>query len=89
MADDSLTDEQRESLVQRASMQLAAAFLSIAVRCVFALVLAFVPIWVFDATEIVTIDNTLLYLSRWDVIIVSTIVITIGLIVWHRVRNSR
>ncbi len=87
--DASLSDDQRESIVQRASVQLAVTFLSIAVRGVFTLLAAFAPIWIFHATDIVAIEETMLYLGRWDVIVVSTFAITIGLVVWHRLRNSR
>lgn len=89
MRDESLSEEQRESHVQKASVKLAGMFVSITGRCILALALGFVPVWLFDATGVVAMEETLHYMSRWDVIVVSTILITIGVVVWHRLRKSR
>ena len=86
--DKSLADEEREVLARKASIQLAGAFLSIAARVVLSLGLGFIPIWVFDIVDIVRMDETLRYMGRVDVIVVSTVAITVGLVLWHRLRNS-
>lgn len=88
MKDEGLTDEEREKLVQKASLKLAGACVSIAARFAAALVLAFVPIGIFHLTGIVSMEESFRYLSRWDVIVVSSIIVTIGFFAWHRLKTS-
>jgi hypothetical protein len=78
LRDPGLDDEARERAVQRASLKLFSAFLSILARSVLALLLSFAPIWLADAAGLAAQDEVLFYLSRWDNIVVVTIVMLAG-----------
>ena len=86
--DPSLTDLDREELVQKASITLLGLFFSILIRSSLSLVLAAVPIWVGAALNISGTEEVIGFLSRWDVILASTLIIVIMLALWHRLKNT-
>ena len=75
MKDDDLSDEEREKIVQAASIKLLGAFFSILLRSVGALLAAFLPIWLAGMTGLASEDAVLAFLSRLDVILITTVVI--------------
>lgn len=89
MHDKSLDDEVREKAVQRASIQLIGAFFSILVRSALAFLASFLPIWIASLAGLATIEDVLRYLSRWDVIVIASVVITAGYVIWMRLWPSR
>jgi hypothetical protein len=78
LRDPKLDDAAREAAVQRASLQLFGAFFSILARSALALLLSFAPIWLADTAGVVTSEAVLVYLSRWDIILVVSIVMLAG-----------
>ncbi len=89
MQDKSLDDEVREKAVQRASIQLIGAFFSILVRSALAFLASFLPIWIASLAGLATIEDVLRYLSRWDVIVIASVVVTAGYVIWTRLWPSR
>ncbi len=89
MRDESLNDEAREKAVQRASLQLMGAFASILVRGGLTLMVSILPLWLASLAGLAEIEEVMHYLSRWDVIIIASVVITVGYVVWMRPWPSR
>jgi hypothetical protein len=88
LRDDSLDDLAREKKLQCASLQLIGSFISIFVRSALALVTSFLPIWLASLTGQVTIENVILFLSRWDVIVGATLVVIVIYVISTRVLSS-
>lgn len=88
MRDDSLDEKTREKELQRASLQLLGAFLSILTRSVLTLLASLLPIWLGDLLGLVKIEEVISYLSRLDVITIATVLIVFGYVIWFRLRPS-
>ena len=89
MRDESLDDAAREKAVRRASLRLLGAFLSILVRSALAFAASLLPIWLAARTGIVRTEEVFRYLARWDVILTSSVILTVGYVIWIRIRPSR
>jgi hypothetical protein len=89
MRDAELDDTAREKAVRRASLQLFGTFVSILLRGGFAIGVSLVPIWLGNVSGLAPGDQVIAFLSRWDVIAIASIVITIGYLIRMRlwVRN--
>ena len=74
--------------MQRASIELLSAFISIFFRGGLAIVVSFVPIWLASLTDLTTTEKIVSFLSRWDVIVIATIVVTAGYAIKVRVWPS-
>lgn len=81
MRDTELDDAAREKTVQRASIRLLGTFVSIVVRGALAVGASLLPIWVADAAGFAKSDQVIAFLSRWDVIVIASIVIVLGYLV--------
>lgn len=81
MRDTELDDAAREKAVQHASLQLLGTFVSILARGAAAIAASLVPIWLADVTGFAASDQVIAFLSRWDVIVIASIVIVIGYLV--------
>lgn len=88
MRDPSLDDDIREKKVQQASMWLFRAFLSILIRSLLVFLLSALPLLLADRMAVVAINDVIQYLSRWDVIGITTFILCIGYVVWSRTRSS-
>jgi hypothetical protein len=86
LRDKSLDDQTREKKLQRASLQLLGAFISILIRSILTLLSSLVPIWLASFTGLARIEDVISYLSRWDVITISTVFMIAGYFVWIRLR---
>ena len=75
MRDDALDDDAREAAVQAASLRLLGVFLSLAVRSVLVLLVSVAPIWGAEHAGVAEGEDVIGLLSRWDVILGSTIAI--------------
>lgn len=89
MRDDTLDDAAREKAVRRASLRLLGAFMSILVRSALAFAASLLPIWLATLAGFVRTEEVFRYLARWDVILISSVIITVGYLVWIRIRPSR
>jgi hypothetical protein len=69
MRDPALGDDAREAAVQRASLRLMGGFASILLRSIAALAIAFAPIYLADLLGVAQIEDVLMFLARWDVIL--------------------
>jgi hypothetical protein len=83
-----LTDLDREKFVQKASVTLIGLFVSILIRSSVSLVIAAVPIWTAAEFELARSEEVIGFLSRWDVILLSSLIIVIMLALWHRLKNT-
>ena len=73
-----LEDEEKEVIIQRASISLLKSFISILFRSLVSLAISMVPIWAFDQLDYVKMEETFSFLSRWDVITVATLIVTLS-----------
>jgi len=89
LRDKDLDDLDREKKLQRASLQLGGTFVSISVRSALALATSFLPIWLVSLSGQVTIEDVLVYLLRWDVIVIVTLVVIVIYVISTRVLSSR
>ncbi len=78
LRDPRLDDDAREQAVQRASLRLFGAFFSILTRSALALAAAVLPLWIAETAGLVSGEAVMLYLSRWDIILVTSIVMLAG-----------
>ena len=86
MRDSKLGEEQREIEVQQAAVRLLVLFLSISVRSILVLAASFLPIWVMSTLGATTVNDVVLFLSRWDVISVSTVALLLAYLGWITLR---
>lgn len=87
MRDPTATDEERESHVQKAAIKLFGAFFGILVRVAAALAASVAPILIADFTGIAPAETVFAFLARWDVLLVMTVIITVGWFAMARLRR--
>lgn len=85
MRDPDIDEEERERAVQAAALRLVARTGSLILRSLLALGVAFLPVLAADWAGLSPRDVTLSFMARWDVILIATIVITLGYVVSLRV----
>lgn len=88
LRDKSLDDDTREKKLQHTALQLFGVFISILIRSILTLLVSFVPIWLASFMGLVEIEDIISYLSRWDVIAITTVLMVAGYFVWRRLRSS-
>jgi len=81
MRDPALDDMAREKAVQAASLRLMGAFASIVARGALSLGASLLPIWLADLTGLAAVGAVIDFLSRWDVIVIATVVILAGYVI--------
>ncbi len=85
MRDPGLDELARERTVQTAAIRLVVASGSLILRNLAALAAAFIPILAADWAGIAPQAAMLAFMVRWDVILVATILVTLGAVVGARV----
>jgi hypothetical protein len=88
LRDKSLDDSAREKKLQHTALQLFGAFISILIRSMLTLLSSLVPIWLASFMDLVEIEDVISYLSRWDVIAITTVLMAAGCFIWIRLRSS-
>ncbi len=78
LRDASLSDDDRERIMQKGSVQLLRAFAAIVIRSAVALAAALLPVVVADWLGLATSAEVFRFLTRLDVIAVAAIATTIG-----------
>ena len=86
--DKSINDENREKILQKASIDLFGIFFSILFRFALIFLVSFMPIWIMSLMGFVVIDEVIAFLSRWDVIIIVTVLMTLGYFIVMRFKSS-
>lgn len=89
MRDPSLDDAAREKHVQRASLRLMGAFVSILARSLLCLLVSALPIWLASVAGLANVDEVLQFLARWDVIVLTSAAMIAGYLLWVRLWPSR
>lgn len=84
--DKTLDDLQKEKAVQAASIGLAKSFISIAIRSIILLALTFLPIWLASLIGLASIDDTLTFMARWDVIVGASVIVIAGIYLYRKIR---
>lgn len=84
----SLDDETREKELQKASVKLFGSFISILFRGAITLSLSFLPIYLMNLIGFVKIKDVIAFFSRWDVIVISSIIIVAGYVIKNRLQVS-
>ena len=89
MSNKQLDDDARERMIQDASLTLFKAFFSILIRSVIVLGCSLLPIWLAHWMGLVLIEDTIGFLSRWDVITITSVVIIGGYLLLMRAKPYR
>ena len=89
MSSKELDDEVKEKEVQKAAIGLLGSVGSITIRSVLSLVGAAVPIYGAKAAGLVSADAVIDFLSRWDVIIIVSVVMIAGYLLGRRLWRAR
>ena len=89
MSSKELDDEVKEKEVQKAAIGLLGSVGSITIRSVLSLVGAAVPIYGAEAAGLVNADAVIDFLSRWDVIIIVSVVMIAGYLLGRRLWRAR
>ena len=84
MSSKDMDDEAKEKATQKAAISLLGSVGSIALRSAISLVAAAVPIYAADAAGLAPVDAVVDFMSRWDVIIIVSVVMIIGYIAASR-----
>ena len=88
MRDPAVDDDAREAAMQGAALKLIGTFASIFVRSVAAVVASMAPIYLADVLGLAASESVIGFLSRWDVILGASLIITgfyfIRLRLWPR-----
>ena len=84
-----LDDRARETALQRASFRLMGSFGSILLRGVGAFLVSLAPIWAADAAQVADASEVTELLSRWDVLLGGTVLITVLYLAWRRLGPPR
>lgn len=79
-----LDDMDRERAVQAAALRLVTLTGSLILRSAIALVAAFVPVLLAGWAGLSPTGETLDFMARWDVIVVVTVVVTLGYLAGRR-----
>jgi len=88
LRDSSLDDRTREKELQHAALQLFGTFISILIRSMLTFLASLVPIWLASLMGLVKIEDVTRYLSRWDVILTTMVLIVAGYVIWIRLWPS-
>ncbi len=84
MRDPELDELERERAVQRSALRLVVVSASLIGRSLLALAAAILPVLAADWAGIVPQARTFAFMERWDVIVVATVVVTLGYLVGRR-----
>ena len=84
MSNNALDDDTKEKEIQKSAISLLGSVFSIAWRSVVSLAATAVPIYGAEAAGLVSADAVIDFLSRWDVIIIVSVVMIIGYLVGRR-----
>ena len=87
--DDDIPDEEKASISRKASIKLLRVFFSILLRVFLCLLASFVPILVSDLGGQATITESLEFLSRWQTIVATTVLISLFYLVILKIRHSK
>ena len=79
MRDGDLSEDDKEAAVRRAALGLLRSTVSIIVRSVACLLISAIPVYALAAIGVTTPDDVLGFLSRWDVILISSALIAAGM----------
>lgn len=88
MGDASLSEEAKEAAVQKASLALMKGFVDLLLRGAGALVAAWLPIQLADWAGLVPAADTLGFLLRIDVIVVTSVVLVALVVILSKVRKK-
>jgi sterol desaturase/sphingolipid hydroxylase (fatty acid hydroxylase superfamily) len=86
MQDRTLDDDEKERRMRSASLELVKTFFSIAARSVLALAAAIAPLLAFDAVGLASFGAVTGWLSTWSAILLTTLLVTAGYYLRHRLR---
>jgi hypothetical protein len=89
MRDAGIDDTDRERAVRAASVTLMRAFFSIVFRVSLCFLASAFVIWLAGITGLSAVGEVVAFLSRADVIGISFVVVTVGCILWLRLRHSK
>ncbi|WP_424991088.1 hypothetical protein [Fluviibacterium sp. S390] len=88
MGDKSLDEDAKEAAVQKAALSLMKNFLDLLIRGALTLVAAWVPIQAADMIGLKPADETMAFMLRLDVILITSVIVTVAVIIGLRVAKK-
>ncbi len=89
MSSKELDDDIKEKEVQKAAIALLGSVVSITARSLLALVAAAIPIYGADAAGLAGSETVIDFMSRWDVIIIVSVIMIAGYVVGRWLWRAR
>ena len=84
LRDPDLDDLAREKAAQSAGIKLIGSAFSLLLRSVVALAAAAIPLWLADLAGIMPLSSSIAFLERWDVILVTSVIMIALWFGWSR-----
>lgn len=86
--DPQLDDDAKERMARQASLSLFRKAFDIVLKAALTLASAIAPFWAADALNLAPWQETIAFASRWDVLIVTTVVMIGAWLAWRRTRKK-
>lgn len=83
-----LDDDAKERIARQASFTLFRKALDIVLKAILTLTSAAAPFWAANALNLATLNDTIAFASRWDVLVVTTVVMIGAWLAWRRTRKK-
>jgi hypothetical protein len=79
-----LDDDAKERIARQSSAQLLIQGLLIVAKAALVLVATALPFWIADVLSITPIEESFAFAARWDVLVITTVVMLLAWFAWHR-----
>jgi hypothetical protein len=89
LRDKTANDREKEKATQSASLALFRQAAIIVIHSIIVILFASLPLWLADFVGVASMNDSLSFAVRWDVLLVTLIVMTAGWYLWPRQRNKK
>lgn len=86
MRDPALDDDAKEKVARQSSVRLLGHGVAIVLKAVAILLAAAAPFWIADVLSITPMDESVAFAARWDVLVITTVVMLVAWYGWRRWR---
>jgi len=84
ITDGDLNDRDKEQAAQHAALQLLRQFVLITLKGAITVLCALLPFWLADVTALLPWDESMRFALRWDVLIITAVLMVAGWLAWKR-----
>lgn len=87
--DPALDDDAKERIARQSSGQLLKQGVLIVLKAAAVLLATAAPFWIADVLAITPLEESIAFASRWDVLVVTTVVMLLAWFAWRRLGAGR